>query len=207
MRSSSPPLPIQSRRHFLKRSALAIAAPTAINLLTGCSGSPVRREQHAIEADTSDSTAPFKQGAYLDEQDIQFFRAASVSVLPELGQSDPAEIDQLIRQIDAGFVAFGPVTQNEFSTLLSLLTWAPTRVSVAGVWSDWASASEEAVDNFLADWHDSGSTLLNTGFNGIVKIISTGYYGRPANYAKAGYPGPPDIAISNLPQFQQAQSS
>ncbi|WP_416394786.1 hypothetical protein [Allohahella sp. A8] len=205
MRPHTPLLPTQSRRRFLKHSALALAAPASASLLSACSGPSVRGDD--IASSDTDKSGPFLRGIYLDEDSSKFFRAASTAVLPELGQPDPQAIEHQLTQIDAAFVAFGPVTQNEFAALLSLLTWAPTRGAVAGVWRDWNTASPSDVENFLSDWRNSGSTLLNAGYNGIVKIISTSYYGQPENFAKSGYPGPPAFAISSLPQFKQESAA
>ncbi|GAA3949489.1 hypothetical protein [Allohahella marinimesophila] len=202
MRPDSTLLPKQSRRRFLTHSAMVLAAPAASSLLVGCAG-PSARDGGGLQAREFDTSSPFVRGIYLDEDGSRFFRAASLAVLPELEQPDAETMDNHLRQVDTAFVAFGPVTQNEFAALLSLLTWAPTRMGVAGVWSDWETASPAEVDGFLSDWRNSSSTLLNAGYNGIVKIISTSYYGQPENFAKSGYPGPPAFATSSLPQFQR----
>jgi len=47
------------------------------------------------------------------------------------------------------------------------------------------------VQAFLERWRLSSFALLNGGYRALIKLVSGSFYGTPAGWAAANYPGPP----------------
>jgi hypothetical protein len=88
-----------------------------------------------------------------------------------------------------------PGSRKELEQLFALLSFAPTRCLLAGVWSSWPDASRDSVAAFLASWRDSRFTLLRSGYGALHQLILAAWYGNTRSWPAIGYPGPPSLEI------------
>ncbi|MHA7685508.1 hypothetical protein [Cupriavidus sp. PET2-C1] len=77
-----------------------------------------------------------------------------------------------------------------YASCFDLLNCGPTSWLTTGVRKAWKEASTEEVEHFLQSWHDSSIGLFNGGYRALAKLCTTPYFGLPAGYKAAGYPGP-----------------
>ena len=194
------------RRSFLRTGlggTLFLAAVSTTAGLTGCASAPAGR-LGAVET-RMDAGYQFQ---FLTRDDIELFEALLPAMLgpalPEQPQARRQAIAGTIERIDAGIVNFGPANQRELRRLFDLLTLGVTRVTVARVWSRWPNVSTAEADAFLERWRTSGIGLFNNGYIALTKISNVAFYGGREHWHLSGYPGPPQWAISALPQFQNA---
>lgn len=148
------------------------------------------------------------QFQFLSQDDIALFEALLPAMfagaLPEETNQRRFAIAGTIERIDQGIVMFGPTNQQELRELFDLLNFAPTRIALARVWSDWPSVSTDDADAFLKRWHNSRIGLLNNGYIALTKISNVAFYGHEPHWHVTGYPGPPAWANDALPQFHNA---
>ena len=124
--------------------------------------------------------------------------------LPEEPNQRRFAIAGTIERIDQGIVKFGPANQQELRKLFDLLNFAPTRIALGRVWSDWPSVSTADADAVLRRWRDSRIGLLNNGYIALTKIGNVAFYGHEDHWHLSGYPGPPAWMVDALPQFNPA---
>jgi len=170
-----------ARRDFLKVGAgfsLALTVAGTLGALSGCG-----------EA----AKSPAGSFAFLQEGDLQLFRALAPAVLIDLVPLDPAQrearVGDVLRNLDGTFAAMGLSAQQEVRKLLDLLGVAPLRYLLTGVGA-WREASIETLQAFLARWRGSRFATLNAGVNVLVKLTCASYYVLPASWPASGYPGP-----------------
>lgn len=192
-----------SRRSFLKTSlggALFLGTVSVTAGLSGCATAPAGR----ISAVGSRMNASY-QFQFLSKDDIALFEALLPAMfagaLPEEPNQRQFAIAATIERIDQGIAKFGPPNQKELRKLFDLLNFAPTRVTLARVWSDWPSVSTREADAFLNRWRSSRIGLLNNGYIALSKISNVAFYGYENHWHLSGYPGPPAWMVDSLPQF------
>jgi len=110
---------------------------------------------------------------------------------------DDAQRTQAIREAtDAVSVAVAGLpleAQRELAQLFALLAFAPTRVAMTGLWSDWPHATTAEVDAVLVRWQTSRLSLLRSAYDGLHQLILAAWYGNPRAWAAIGYAGPPQL--------------
>lgn len=190
------------RRSFLKSGlggTLLLATVSTTAGLSGCATAPAGR------LGAVDARYPFR---FLTRDDIQLFKALLPAMLgpalPEQPQARRLAIAGTIERIDAGIYNFGPANQQELRRLFDLLTFGFTRVTIARVWSRWPNVSTADANAFLERWRTSGIGLFNNGYIALTKISNVAFYGGRDQWHLSGYPGPPQWAVSALPQFKTA---
>ncbi|WP_342631306.1 hypothetical protein [Marinobacter alkaliphilus] len=198
--------PELSRRSFLKTGlggAMFLSTVSMTAGLTGCATAPAGR----VSAVDSRMDASYQFG-FLSRDDIALFEALLPAMfagaLPEEPNQRQHAIAGTIERIDQGIVMFGPANRKELRKLFDLLNFAPTRITLARVWSDWPSVSTESAEAFLNRWRDSRIGLLNNGYIALTKISNVAFYGHDDHWHLSGYPGPPAWAVDALPQFHNA---
>ena len=102
---------------------------------------------------------------------------------------------EVVAGVDRVVVGLPPGSRKELEQLFALLSFAPTRCLVAGVWSSWPDASRESIAAFLASWRDSRFTLLRSGYGALHQLILAAWYGNTRSWPAIGYPGPPSLEI------------
>jgi hypothetical protein len=84
--------------------------------------------------------------------------------------------------------------QEEVAQLFTLLTFAPTRCLVAGVWRPWPHAQPDDIVAFLQAWRTSWFSLLQSAYHALHELIMASWYARPESWTALGYSGPPELA-------------
>lgn len=85
------------------------------------------------------------------------------------------------------------VTQQELAELFALLSWAPTRIALAGLTTAWDQASPAAANAVLERLRTSRIGLLRSAYDGLHQLIFAAWYGNPRAWAATGYAGPPAL--------------
>ncbi|MEC7815848.1 MAG: hypothetical protein VX939_06225 [Pseudomonadota bacterium] len=194
-----------NRRGFLKTGlagTLFLGTVSVTAGLTGCATRPAG--QIGAVSSRMDARYRFR---FLSKDDIALFEALLPAMfagaLPEEPNQRRFAIAGTLERIDQGIVQFGAPNQKELRKLFDLLNFAPTRIALARVWSDWPNVDTAEANAFLERWRDSRIGLLNNGYIALTKIANVAFYGAPAQWHLSGYDGPPAWAMDALPQFQQ----
>jgi hypothetical protein len=124
--------------------------------------------------------------------------AAIVPVLLEGALSEVESVEaraEVVAGVDRAVAALPPGSRKELAQLFALLSFAPTRCLLAGVWSSWPDASRESVAAFLVSWRNSRFTLLRSGYGALHQLVLAAWYGNTRSWPAIGYPGPPSLEI------------
>jgi len=113
--------------------------------------------------------------------------------LPTSGETRPELIARTVAGVEKAIAGLSLPTQQEIGELFDLLSFAPTRMIVAGVWSAWPEATPEAIGKFLESWRNSRFDLLKSGYAALRDLIFAAWYARPDTWAAIDYPGPPKV--------------
>jgi hypothetical protein len=97
----------------------------------------------------------------------------------------------VVAGVDKAVSGLPPALRKELDQLFALLSFAPTRCLVAGVWSPWPRASEQAIATFLDSWRDSRVALLRSAYGALHQLVLAAWYGNPRSWPAIGYAGPP----------------
>lgn len=166
-----------SRRQFLKTGfagSLLLAGGSATALLAGCA---------------SQTAAP--GFAFLRPQDVAVVRALIPVVLADaVPAGDTQAIERVLKSADDFIAGTSPAAMDQLKQLFDLLSLAPARVALCGLWDDWPQASAGDLDAFLLRWRDSRLDLLRAGYLGLVKIITASWYLLPESWVAIGYEAP-----------------
>ncbi len=117
--------------------------------------------------------------------------AMLAGVLPQEAAARDAAVAGNIKGMRRAIAGLGTTAQSEVAQLFGLLTFAPGRVMVAGVWHSWDRMSTAEAERFLADWRGSSLDLLKSAYAALHDIALGAWYGDDAHWAAIGYPGPP----------------
>lgn len=168
-----------SRRQFLRTGAMGgmlLATGSATALLTGCA-----------------QAQPATGFVFLRDAELSVLRAVVPTVLagalPE-GKAGVAALDKTLLSLDQLLANSSVAVGEQIHQLFALLSMAPTRMAMAGVWSDWPKTSPEQLEAFLLRWRDSRLELLRGAYLGLSKIINVAWYLLPESYAAMGYSAP-----------------
>ncbi|SDW02185.1 hypothetical protein [Marinobacter mobilis] len=201
--STPETVPDPGRRSFLKTGlggALFLGSVSLTAGISGCATTPA-----GLQAAAPDGSGDYTF-RFLSTDDIVMFEALLPAILgPTLTEAPEQrrhDIRATIETIDAGIFQFGAPNQKELRKLFDLLNFGLTRATLAGVWSSWKNVSTADATAFLDRWKNSSIGLFNQGYIALTKISNVSYYGQPEQWARSGYPGPPEWAASALPQFQ-----
>ena len=111
--------------------------------------------------------------------------------LPDDRDARIAAVNEVVEAMDRAVAGLSPPVQEEIQQLFSLLTFAPTRAVVAGVWTPWQAADAADIAAFLARWRDSRFALLRSGYQALKQLMQACWYGNPLAWGRIGYPGAP----------------
>jgi hypothetical protein len=114
--------------------------------------------------------------------------------LPDDVTSRKIAINEVVEAFDRALSGLSPAVQAELQQLLGLLTFAPSRALVAGVWKPWHEASTDDVAVFLTSWRHSRFDLLQSGYQALKQLMQACWYGNPLAWGKIGFSLPP-VAI------------
>jgi len=113
--------------------------------------------------------------------------------LPAGGETRPELISRTVAGVDKAIAGLSLATQKEIGELFDLLSFAPTRMIAAGIWSSWPDASPEAIGKFLESWRHNRFDILKSGYAALHDLIFGAWYARPDTWAAIAYPGPPKV--------------
>ncbi len=113
--------------------------------------------------------------------------------LPSDGATRPELITRTVAGVDKAISGLSLATQKEIGELFDLLSFPPTRIIAAGIWSAWPEATPEAIGKFLESWRHSHFDLLTSGYAALHDLIFGAWYARPDTWAAIDYPGPPKV--------------
>jgi hypothetical protein len=141
---------------------------------------------------------PGSHGPALDAS-AQAIVAAIIPVLLEGALPDAdASVEaraEVVAGVDRAVAGLPPESRKELEQLFSLLSFAPTRCLLAGVWSPWPNASRASVAAFLDSWRDSRFSLLRSGYGALHQLVLAAWYGNSRAWPAIGYDGPPSLEI------------
>jgi hypothetical protein len=100
---------------------------------------------------------------------------------------------EVVAGVEHAVAGLPPAARKELEQLFALLSFAPTRCVLAGVWSSWPQASPESVGRFLASWRDSRFALLRSGYAALHQLVLAAWYGNARAWPAIGYGGPPSL--------------
>ena len=159
--------------------SLLLGAAGATATLSGCTGR------------TEATAAGFR---FLRDADLPFLRALLPgvlgSLLPAAGMERDRLLDDLLHRIDLSGYRLGLPSQKALTQLFDLLNMRLTRRLMAGI-GPWEESTPAQVQAFLERWRGSSFAVLNTGYRALIKLVAGSFYGTPAGWAAANYPGPP----------------
>jgi hypothetical protein len=119
--------------------------------------------------------------------------AALVPVVLAGALPSRAAVREVVDAFDETVAGLSPAVQSELRDLLGLLSFAPTRIALAGLWSPWSEADENAIAGFLERWRTSRFDLLRAGYQALTQLVQAAWYGNPLAWGAIGYSGPPKL--------------
>lgn len=115
----------------------------------------------------------------------------------------PQDRQRAVEGVGIAIARLSPAAQAEVGELVMLLSLAPARGVLAGVWSSWAQADPAALSAFLQRWRHSRLSLLQSGYHALHDLILGAWYADPRSWPAMGYAGPPQIGV---PQSERLAS-
>jgi len=104
-----------------------------------------------------------------------------------------AAIRQVVDGVERAVAGLSAAARSEVGQLFALLSFAPTRMLLAGVAPLWREAGEEQIVAFLDGWRFSRFGLFQSGYAALHDLVLGAWYGNPASWAAIDYPGPPEV--------------
>ena len=142
---------------------------------------------------TSPESTPTRYGA-LDARAHAIVAAiAPVMLAGALPAGDPVSLQQLVAGVEQAIAGLPPAVRKEIDQLFALLSFAPSRALVGGVWSPWHEAAPETIGAFLDRWRDSRVALLRSAYGALHQLVFAAWYGNSNAWPAIGYAGPPSL--------------
>ncbi len=171
-----------TRRQFIKAGIIGGAALTAAGIF------------YSRGLKEAPSTA-VPRGLTLSERTIiaALVPAILAGVLPEAGEARRKAIVQTVEGVGVAIGGLSAAAQKELAELFTLLSIAPARVLLAGLWPRWEDASPAEIAAFLQGWRMSRLELLRSAYAALHDLVLGAWYGNPDAWGDIGYPGPPEM--------------
>lgn len=134
---------------------------------------------------------PAQTYRFLRDADIELFSAVMPAMLAGLPLDGVTSV-AVLHALDDMLIRAARPAQREVRKLFDLLNFTPSRWLTTGVRQTWKEAGDKEVEHFLQRWRGSSIPLFNSGYRALAKLCITPYFGLPAGYKTAGYPGPLD---------------
>lgn len=110
--------------------------------------------------------------------------------LPEEAAAREQALDAHLARFDSTVGGLPPAVRAELSDLFALLSAAPGRWAIAGLSSDWASASREDVTAALQAMRRSRMSVRQQVYHALRDLTDAAWFADPSTWAALGYPGP-----------------
>ena len=111
------------------------------------------------------------------------------------GQRPGVAASRLVAGVEQAIAGLPPAVRKEIDQLFALLSFAPTRALIAGVWSPWHEASPASIGAFLDRWRDSRLALLRSAYGALHQLVFAAWYGNSNAWPAIGYAGPPSLEV------------
>lgn len=108
-------------------------------------------------------------------------------MIPTESAARQTALSEVVEAFDRGLAGMSLAVQAEVKQLLGLLTFAPSRALVAGIWTAWPDASESDITAFLLKWQTSRFVLLRAGFQALKQLMQACWFGNPLAWPAMGY--------------------
>jgi hypothetical protein len=118
---------------------------------------------------------------------------APVMLAGAMSSGDPGLLQDLVAGVEQALAGLPPAARKEIDQLFALLSFAPSRALIAGVWSPWHEASPASIAAFLDRWRESRLTLLRSAYGALHQLVFAAWYGNATAWAAIGYAGPPSL--------------
>jgi hypothetical protein len=112
-----------------------------------------------------------------------------------LPADDPVLLHELVAGVEQAVGGLPPAMRKEVEQLFALLSFAPTRALIAGVWSPWHDASPASIGVYLDRWRDSRLALLRSAYGALHQLVFAAWYGNSNAWPAIGYAGPPSLEV------------
>lgn len=136
-------------------------------------------------------------GRALDADGTAVVRAITPALLAGALPGDPGARAEALREtvanVDAAIAGLPPAAQSELAQLFTLLRFAPARIVLAGLRTDWPDAAPADIEAVLQRWRTSRVALLRSAYDGLHQLVLAAWYGNPRAWDAIGYPGPPAL--------------
>ena len=109
--------------------------------------------------------------------------------------NDPVLLQELVAGVEQAIAGLPPAVRKEVDQLFALLSFAPTRALIAGVWSPWHEASPASIGAFFDRWRDSRLALLRSAYGALHQLVFAAWYGNSNAWPAIGYAGPPSLEV------------
>lgn len=120
---------------------------------------------------------------------------APVMLADALPANDPVFLQQTVAGVEQAIAGLPPAVRKEVDQLFALLSFAPTRALVAGVWTPWDAASPASIGAFLDRWRNSRLALLRSAYGALHQLVFAAWYGNSNAWPAIGYGGPPSLEV------------
>jgi len=142
---------------------------------------------------TAPETTPARPGALDAHARAVVAAIAPVMLAGALPANDPVLLQEIVAGVEQAVAGLPPAVRKEVDQLFALLSFAPTRALVAGVWSPWPQGSPASIGAFLDRWRDSRLTLLRSAYGALHQLVFAAWYGNSNAWPAIGYAGPPSL--------------
>lgn len=104
-------------------------------------------------------------------------------------------IRDLVRAINANYLAMPPAVRGELAQLYQLLTFPLTRRGLAGVLDPWHQADDAQLREFLERWRNGSLALFAKAYQALHSSVLGVWYGQDTSWPRIGYDGPAVYAV------------
>jgi hypothetical protein len=120
---------------------------------------------------------------------------APVMLAGALPANDRVLLQEVVAGVEQAIAGLPPAARKEIEQLFALLSDAPTRALIGGVWTPWHEASPASIDAFLDRWRDSRFALLRSAYGALHQLVFAAWYGNSNAWPAIGYAGPPSLEV------------
>jgi hypothetical protein len=120
---------------------------------------------------------------------------APVMLAGALPMNEPLSLQDVVAGVEQAIAGLAPAVRKEIDQLFALLSFAPTRVLIVGIWSPWHEASPASIGAFFERWRNSRFALLRSAYGALHQLVFAAWYSNPNAWPAIGYAGPPSLEV------------
>lgn len=135
-------------------------------------------------------THPDKPASFVLTKDAATILDALIPVMLAGALTDPSQIAPTRARVGDTILVLPLSAQQEVQGLFKLLALGPVRRLLAGLPTNWSSATPEQVKSFLESWRRHRLPDLQVAYAALHDLILGAWYAAPSSWPALGYPGP-----------------